>query len=210
MFRSVRRDRRTGLGRPPGRARPPWRGSTAVPVMIAVLAAVSVAGCRGSSEEPQVASAGGAAAAPVASPGPARSADREEQLRQFTACMREQGIDMPDPEPGAGGGRIRIGGPDGGDDPQQAAKTEQAMQVCRSLLPNGGEPPKLDAEQQEQFQRFAQCMREHGVDMPDPEPGTGRIIIRRSGGPDPNDPDFEAAQQACQDLRPRLDGQDRQ
>ncbi len=52
---------------------------------------------------------------------------------------------------------------------------------------------------------FSQCMRSHGVsDFPDPN-SQGRISI--SGGPgsdlDPNNPTFQAAQNACQSLQPK-------
>ena len=57
---------------------------------------------------------------------------------------------------------------------------------------------------------FARCMREHGIDMPDP--GEGGMIFN-VGGPGEDgsfDKDtFEAAQEACQDLLPgRLGGED--
>jgi hypothetical protein len=52
---------------------------------------------------------------------------------------------------------------------------------------------------------FSQCMRSHGVaDFPDPN-SQGQISI--SGGPgsdlDPNNPTFQAAQTACQNLQPK-------
>jgi hypothetical protein len=44
---------------------------------------------------------------------------------------------------------------------------------------------------------FAQCMREHGIDMPDPT-GDG-LTVRRNGedGPDPDSKEFQAAERAC-------------
>ena len=49
---------------------------------------------------------------------------------------------------------------------------------------------------------FAECMREHGVDMPDPEfSGDGvRIQISREGGLDPMSDTFKQAQEACGSL----------
>jgi hypothetical protein len=49
---------------------------------------------------------------------------------------------------------------------------------------------------------FARCMRQHGIDIPDPGPGGG---IQVNGGLNtvkPDDPKFKAAQQACQKLLP--------
>src|SRR4029079_11495076 len=62
----------------------------------------------------------------------------------------------------------------------------------------------IDPEQQAEIQAralaFAQCMREHGVDMPDPRfDADGRVSIM-IGGPDTPriDPDvMQAAQEAC-------------
>ena len=47
---------------------------------------------------------------------------------------------------------------------------------------------------------FSRCMREHGVNMPDPNfDGQGMMTMKidDSSGIDPSDPKFEAAQQAC-------------
>ena len=50
-------------------------------------------------------------------------------------------------------------------------------------------------------------MREHGIDMPDPNPNGGMVFEAGpgeggKGGIDPSDPDFQAAQEACGDLLP--------
>jgi hypothetical protein len=52
--------------------------------------------------------------------------------------------------------------------------------------------------------RFAECMREHGIDMPDPDfsdaPGGRRGFVQRIGeGFDPDDPDFKEADEACRE-----------
>ena len=48
---------------------------------------------------------------------------------------------------------------------------EEADKACRhfldDLVQDGGGP--IDAEAQDRMLKFAECMREHGVDMPDPE-----------------------------------------
>jgi hypothetical protein len=51
---------------------------------------------------------------------------------------------------------------------------------------------------------YARCMREHGVDMPDPTDDGGLVIRKRAGqgqgkgdGPDPESPKFQAADRAC-------------
>jgi hypothetical protein len=49
---------------------------------------------------------------------------------------------------------------------------------------------------------FARCMRQHGIDMPDPKPD-GRVD---APGIDPDDPKFKAAEQACQQYEPKGGG----
>jgi hypothetical protein len=142
-------------------------------------------------------------------PEPA-AADRQQQNRDamlaYTQCMREQGIDMPDPQPGQRGIQLRV--PEGVT-PEQMEKAEGA---CRQHL-DDIEAPEMSEEQQKEFQEaalaFARCMREHGVDMPDPtfgEDGRAQIRVRRGdgsgGGPRPDDPQFEEAQEACRDKLP--------
>jgi hypothetical protein len=52
---------------------------------------------------------------------------------------------------------------------------------------------------------FAECMREHGIDFPDPQFDGGAVMV---GGPgiDPEDPEFQAAQEACGELLPGRPG----
>ena len=56
---------------------------------------------------------------------------------------------------------------------------------------------------QETMLEFAACMREHGVDMPDPDfsGGGARMQFRAgAGGVDPESPTFQKAQEACQEI----------
>jgi hypothetical protein len=66
------------------------------------------------------------------------------------------------------------------------------------------------AELEDAFLEYAQCMRDHGIDFPDPEfNGDGAVAIR--GGGDPDDPEFQAAEEACrtllEDALPRAGGE---
>jgi hypothetical protein len=163
----------------------------------AALLALALAGCGGDDGDGGgVASAGGASsAAPGASPS--ASKDNYEAMLEFTECMRGEGIEMDDPQPG-GGVQLRLRGGD-------PAKTEAAMAKCRHLMPNGGEMRQADPERIEKARQYSKCMRDNGVPkFPDPDPETGGIMMR--GGPDsgldPNDPTFQAAQKTCEKLRP--------
>ena len=48
---------------------------------------------------------------------------------------------------------------------------------------------------------FARCMRQHGINMPDPKPD-GRVDMRGIGV-DSDDPKFKAAERACPGFRPK-------
>ena len=69
-----------------------------------------------------------------------------------------------------------------------------------------------DEELQEAMLAFAKCMREHGVDMPDPQAGSnGEFRVTVNGGPGSLDmEEMQAAQEACQDLMPGPMGEPRE
>jgi hypothetical protein len=50
---------------------------------------------------------------------------------------------------------------------------------------------------------YSECMRENGVpEFPDPVNGQLQIQVTPGSGLDPNSPEWQAAQEACQDLAP--------
>ena len=91
--------------------------------------------------------------------------------------------------------------------PQQLGVTESeyraAYNACRHLLPNGGSGPNQAQIElvREQSLRFSQCIRSHGVNLPDPD-SSGRIPDPASVGIDQGSPQFEAANQSCGQYRP--------
>jgi hypothetical protein len=180
---------------------------------LAAAAALAFAGCRGDSNEGEgVATAGGAPTSTATgnnSDAGADDGDTAEKMRKFAACMRENGIDMPDPEvDGEGRVRVQIGGGGaeaGGGTPPDREKFEAAQKACKQYLPNGGEPPKMDPEQVEQARQFAKCMRENGVpDFPDPQAdGSVRIEAGPGTGIQPDSQAFKDAQAKCEQYMPR-------
>ncbi len=140
--------------------------------------------------------------------------DPEEALLEFTECMRENGIDMPDPVirgfDGSGGGGVvdeaQPGDPfefDPNSDEFRAAEEacEQHLEGLGALEP--GEAPELSAEEEQAFLDFAECMRENGIDMPDP--GSGGMVVRPGSEDDfdPTSDKFRAAEERC---RSHLEG----
>jgi hypothetical protein len=170
-----------------------------VTLMLVVLT-LSLAACGGAAAAPSgVASL--ESAAPDASATPRPSVDPEEAQLAFAECMRENGIDMPDPGGGGGGALFRVGGPDGVDVETFEAANEACRHHLEAVMGEGGQ--ELTPEQRDAMLAFAQCMREHGIDMPDPGTGgPGGVFIGRAGGgdgPDPNDPEFREAMDACRE-----------
>ena len=145
-----------------------------------------------------VAACGEESATPAASTASDEDKARQAQVK-FAQCMREQGVDIPDP--GAdGGSEIRIG-PDSGISPEEFETASKACEKYRE-----GIRPELSEAEQAEFKEkaleHARCMREHGIDFPDPTfsaEGGAQIRLER-GRLDPDDPEFKAAQEECGDL----------
>lgn len=127
--------------------------------------------------------------------GDAAGLSRDEKAVKFAECMRENGVDMEDPEPGKPGG-IQIRGGEGGQE-----SVDKAMEACKEYNVMADSQGKADPEMAKKNQEFAECMRENGVDeFPDPEPGQRGVRVNKETG---EDPDFEKAMEEC---RPVLGG----
>ena len=116
-------------------------------------------------------------------------ATTDQQLK-FAQCMRKNGVDMPDPKPGQASTAVSIGGK--GVSPE---KIEKAMKACQNVagIP---ETKPLSPEQQDKLVKFTACMREHGVDMPDPDfSGGARKAVPLHGKADRDR--FDEANRAC-------------
>jgi hypothetical protein len=156
----------------------------ALPLALALL----LGGCGTEDGGDQVASAGGDQAEETESPEPSLS--QHEMGVKFAQCMRENGIDMDDPKPGEG---IKMKGTG-----VDQAVMEAAQEACREYNPQQNAGPEQQAEMAERGRQFAQCMRDNGVEaFQDPDPNQPGIRIDRSIA---EDPDFEQAQQTCQEL----------
>jgi hypothetical protein len=170
---------------------------------VAVAAAgLLVAGCGGKGGTgAQVASIGGTTTTTVAGGSTGNGGgDPQERALAFAKCMREHGIDMPDPKVDANGRmEMRINGR-GVDD----AKMREAQTACQDKMggafgPGGG---PADPQFQEKALEYSRCMRQHGVPkFPDPQPNGG-LLIGPDSGVNPNSPTFKAADKACQQLLP--------
>ena len=156
--------------------------------ILLAAAVTAVAGCGAEKETPTQ---------------PAADKNRQAML-DYAACMRENGIDMPDPKFEGGRVMMRAGGAPGETDPDTLRKAEAACAKYREAVA----PPEVSDEEKEEFKRSAlehsRCMRENGIEnFPDPkfdEDGGAQVAL----GPNlsPEDPAFQRAQKACEKTMP--------
>jgi hypothetical protein len=120
----------------------------------------------------------------------------------YSRCMRAHGVpNFPDPTPQGHGG-FSISLPQGVD--PRSRQFQAADQACKSQMPGGHLSPAQQQQAMAAGLRMSQCMRAHGIkDFPDPN-GQGGIAIKITPGSDldPNNPQFKAANAACQHLLP--------
>ena len=133
----------------------------------------------------------------------------EDAMLDFARCMREHGVDMPDPDTSGGGSGVvtfsasaSAGGAGDAKLDAETSKFQEAHEACKDLMGDVG-PINLSPEQQQEMQdqalAFSRCMREHGVNMPDPTFDGGGVMMKIDGdsGFDPSDPKFDEAHKAC-------------
>ncbi|MFF5976851.1 hypothetical protein ACFY7C_35645 [Streptomyces sp. NPDC012769] len=88
---------------------------------------------------------------------------KADQAFEHRKCLREQGLDVPEPKPGEKGVGLTIGG-----DGMSKEKMEKAFKACQSKSGGSGfgkEPTQADKDK---ALAYAKCMRENGFNMPDP------------------------------------------
>jgi hypothetical protein len=170
-------------------------GAVAAGALLLVLG-LAACGSGGGDDGDGVASLGGASTQAANQDAASGSEDPQDRALEFARCMRKHGIDFPDPD---ANGRLTIGPRAVGGDRQ---KFEDAQKACGGLFRGGG--PQLSDEQRQELQEaalaFARCMREHGVDMPDPQFEGGGVMQRGPRNVNPNDEKVQEAQKACEPI----------
>jgi hypothetical protein len=131
--------------------------------------------------------------------------DPDRAMLAFTRCMREHGVDMGDPlPPGEAEAADDVAVPQLDPGPAftdaELRAHEEADAACRDLLADV-EPEELDPEEQrradDQALAHARCLREHGLDVPDPVAGGE---AEEEPTYDVNAPETRAAEDACRHL----------
>jgi hypothetical protein len=155
-------------------------------LVAAVAATLSLAACGGDDPKPAAAD---------------QQAKMKKSMLDFARCMRENGIDMPDPKFEGNRVTMRAGGAGKKDDPAKMQAAEKACAKYRDAV----KPGELSPEKAEEFKKRAlanaRCMREHGIDMPDPTfDENGGARVRLNGGINPESAKFQKAQEACRSV----------
>jgi hypothetical protein len=170
------------------------------PVQVAVLSvialsALSLTACSGKGAADTGVASGGGTPAPSESASANAPTNGQDAQLKFAQCMRENGVNIPDPQPGQ---PLRITDPNA-----SQATMEAATKKCQPLLQAGGGPINPnDPAVQDAMVKFTQCMRAHGVDIPDPGPN-GQMQIPNGTAQDK----LQQAQQQCQQYLPGGGGQ---
>ena len=110
----------------------------------------------------------------------------EEIATDFTECMRNEGFELPDPELNADGSvNVETIRDNLIADPNfnfQSRKTQQSLAKCIPLLEGATFSQQPTEEELVEFQdnllQFAECLRENGLDVPDPDFNDGTNGIR--------------------------------
>jgi hypothetical protein len=115
--------------------------------------------------------------------------------------MRDHGVDMPDPQVGADGGMTINAAAEPGDN--TFVDADKACQpIMQRAVGDIEQDPEQVAEMQQQMLAFAQCMRDHGVDMPDPTFDNGKVTVQIGNGPPP---DGSSPENQPPDSAPKMD-----
>lgn len=159
-------------------------------VLISGLLALAVVGCGSSSSSSTGTQANGG-----------------NNRQQVAACLKKQGITLPQGRPAnrppgggsGGGGGFFFGG--GGGQPRNFSKVRAALRKCGINPQRRGTFTANNPQLKQALSKFVACVRKNGYDLPDPNT-SGKGPVFDTSKVDTGDPKFKAATKKCQgDLR---------
>lgn len=130
-----------------------------------------------------------------------KRAKTEEAALAWAECMRENGVDVPDPKVDANGRLVIEPGNSPPERPDESFRraSEKCDEFMRDALASQDEISKEEqARMRDAALAFTKCMRERGIDLPDPDTRGGGVSVQV----DPDDPAFQRAAEACDDKLP--------
>jgi hypothetical protein len=173
-----------------------------IPIVLAF--GLLAAACGGADSDSSVASLESETQAEQAENATVDSASQEEAVMAFTACLRDEGLDVEDPIVDDQG-NLRPPRPREIESMDREV-AEAAFEACNVYLEDVtfGLDSEDRTEREDELLAFASCVRENGYDMPDPDFSAGRTPGQGGGGPfgglDREDPAFQTALSACSDI----------
>ena len=126
----------------------------------------------------------------------------EEGVLDFAQCMREEGINFPDPTFDIDGNpqfdNLEI---------ENEEEFENAFESCEDILRNAlpeqfDLDPEVEAALVDASLEFSQCMRDQGIDFPDPKPGEFGFFAFRDADIDFSSEAVQEAFEICQPDNP--------
>ena len=126
----------------------------------------------------------------------------EEGVLEFAQCMREEGINFPDPTFDIDGNpqfdNLEI---------ENEEEFESAFENCEDILRNAlpeqfDLDPEVEAALVDASLEFSQCMRDQGIDFPDPKPGEFGFFAFRDADIDFSSEAVQEAFEICQPENP--------
>ena len=129
----------------------------------------------------------------------------EEGVLDFAQCMREEGINFPDPTFDIDGNpqfdNLEI---------ENEEEFENAFENCEDILRNAlpeqfDLDPEVEAALVDASLEFSQCMRDEGIDFPDPKPGEFGFFAFRDADIDFSSEAVQEAFEICQPENPLED-----
>jgi hypothetical protein len=131
------------------------RQRSVIGAAVAAFVLLAATACGGGSDS------GDGAAAAESDALDSGSADADAQALVFAECMRDNGVDMPDPGPGQEGlgEALQAATEDVDDDTMN-----QAMSACQELMPQYASE---DLHDDEVMLDLAECLREQGLEVSD-------------------------------------------
>ena len=172
---------------------------TATAAVVLLLASLGLAACGGSTSTSSSTSANAASTSPTGSTGSTgRGAGRFAALRE---CLAKNGITLPKRTPGQrprGGTGGFLGGGAGG--PQlpagvSRAQYEAAVKKCGGAAFAGAGGRLSSPAAKQALVKFATCMRDNGVNVPEPNTSGGPIFNTK--GLNTSSAQFKAAETKC-------------
>jgi hypothetical protein len=176
---------------------------------ILVLASAGLTACGGSSSgtatnanAPAVGASGtasttGASTSTTATPHPNVPATAQSRFPAIRTCLQKNGITLPQPTPGNAASGLQL--PKG----VSRAQFQAALRKCvsgnavRAFGPNGpGSQPANNSIFRQALAKYAECLRQNGVNLPAPNT-SGKGPIFSTKGLNPSSPQFRAATVKC-------------